>query len=86
MKTSTLLLAAGLTTALAVPAFADQPGADWIPLDQAVRKLSEAGYADVRKLKADDGHWEGKATKDGKTVEVHVDPHSGAVTQEQDDD
>lgn len=73
------LLAAGLLTA---PARADdRPGADWMPIEGAVRALEQAGYADVRGLEADDGVWEGKAVKDGRSVKVKVDPHSGAVTE-----
>lgn len=73
------LLAAGL---LAAPAFADdRPGPDWMPIEGAVRALEQAGYADVRGLEADDGVWEGKAMKDGRSVKVKVDPRSGAVTE-----
>lgn len=84
MKTTTLLLATVASLGIALPAFADQPGADWISMDQAAQKITEAGYADVRKLEADDGHWEAKATKNGKAVEVHVDPHSGVVREDDD--
>lgn len=80
MKTP-VLLALALLTGAAGTARAEQPGADWIPMDQAVRKLGEAGHGDVRSLKADDGRWEGKAVKDGKPVAVLIDPRSGAVTE-----
>ena len=83
------LLAAtfALPLAFAGPVFADdRPGKDWMSMEQAATKLSEAGYTNVRKLKADDGYWEAKATKDGKTIEVKVDPRSGAVSEDQDDD
>lgn len=81
------LLAAAITLPLAVagPALADQPGKDWMSLEQAASKLAEAGYGNVRKLKADDGHWEAKAVKDGRAVEVKLDPHSGAITEDRDD-
>ncbi len=73
------LLAAGL---LAAPALADdRPGPDWMPIEGAVRALEQAGYSGVRGLEADDGVWEGKAVKDGRSVKVKVDPRSGAVTE-----
>ncbi|KQT61416.1 hypothetical protein ASG52_00560 [Methylobacterium sp. Leaf456] len=73
------LVAAGLFTA---PALADdRPGPDWMPIEGAVRALEGAGYSGVRGLEADDGVWEGKAVKDGRSVKVKVDPHSGAVTE-----
>lgn len=61
-------------------AHADTPGPDWIPKEQAIQKLGEQGYANAY-LKPDDGHWEGEATKDGRIYELHVDPHSGAITK-----
>ena len=61
-------------------ATADTPGTDWITSQQAIQKLSEQGYANAY-LKADDGHWEGEATKGGRIYELHVDPHTGAVTK-----
>lgn len=78
--------AAGLALALAhtTLAFAkeDKPGADWMTKEQVMQRLKAAGYSDVRKLEADDGHWEGKGMKDGKMLEFHVDPHTGAFTKE----
>ncbi|BCQ22356.1 PepSY domain-containing protein [Caballeronia sp. NK8] len=61
-------------------AYADTPGPDWMPKEQAIQKLGEQGYANAY-LKADDGHWEGEATKGGRIYELHVDPHSGAITK-----
>ncbi|WP_279629110.1 PepSY domain-containing protein [Caballeronia ptereochthonis] len=61
-------------------ALADTPGSDWMPKEQAIRKLSDQGYANAY-LKADDGHWEGEATKGGRIYELHVDPHNGAITK-----
>lgn len=78
----TIPLAIILLTGAAFNANAEQPGPDWIPMDQALRKLGEAGYGEIRSLKADDGRWEGKAVKDGKPVAVLVDPRSGAVAEE----
>ncbi|MDR5818430.1 PepSY domain-containing protein [Caballeronia sp. LZ033] len=81
MKTTKLrVLLATATVPAALTAFADTPGADWMPKEQAIQKLSQQGYANAY-LKADDGHWEGEATKGGRIYELHVDPHSGAITK-----
>jgi hypothetical protein len=74
-------LTAAALTLVAAPALAGQPGADWMPMDQVLRKLADAGYGAFQKIEADDGQWEGKATKDGKVVSFIVDPKSGAVTE-----
>ncbi len=76
-----LLLAWGITSAMA-----DQPGHDWISKEQVMLKLTAAGYTNVTELEADDGHWEGKGVKNGKIMEFHVDPKSGALTKEEIDD
>ena len=75
------LFASALVIATGGMALADMPGADWMTKDQVITKLKSLGYSDVRKLEADDGHWEGDAVKDGRIMEVHVDPHSGALTK-----
>jgi hypothetical protein len=78
-----ICIAAGTVLALATgnAAFAhDQPGADWISKDAAIGKVKAQGYDAVR-LKADDGRWEGEATKQGLFYDIHVDPHSGALTR-----
>lgn len=80
MRITTALLAAAMAAGLALPARADHPGPDWIPLDQVVRKLSEAGYGNIRKIEADDGAWEAKASKDGREFKLLVDPRSGAIS------
>ncbi len=39
-------------------AWADQPGADWkVNKDQAEATLKGAGYTQITKIEADDGHW-----------------------------
>ena len=79
---STLLAAAFGATILAAPALAEQPGKDWMPMDEVFKTLTQAGYTDIRELEADNGHWEGKALKDGHLVEFHADSRTGAVTKE----
>lgn len=88
LKTTTLkkntlkaLAAALLIAGAAAPALAEGPGKDGMPIEQVLQKLSEAGYSDVRSIKADDGVWKGKARRDGRSVKVSVDPRSGAVTE-----
>ena len=80
-----------LGTALAVAAFgaalADTtPGQDWITMEQATQKVKDAGYSTVTKLEADDGRWEGEGVKNGQRMEFHVDPRSGAISNEHPDD
>ena len=83
MKLMPIMMAALI--AGSAPAFADTPGADWMAKADITKMLQDKGYTDIRKLEADDGHWEGNATKDGRKVEVHVDPHSGAITKSEPD-
>ncbi|SAK49189.1 hypothetical protein AWB80_01314 [Caballeronia pedi] len=71
---------AAVALAGASAASADTPGSDWMSKEHALQKLSQQGYANAY-LKADDGHWEGEAMKGGRIYELHVDPHSGAITK-----
>ncbi|HVV41265.1 MAG TPA: PepSY domain-containing protein [Nitrobacter sp.] len=79
-------MAVAIFIAAAAVARADQPGSDWMSKEQVMEKLTAAGYSNITGLEADDGHWEGKGTKNGKIMEFHVDPHSGALTKEEVDD
>lgn len=56
------------------------PGADWLSKDKAIASLEQQGYANAY-LKADDGRWEGEATKGGRIYEIHMDPRSGELTK-----
>jgi hypothetical protein len=78
--TAAALLLAGLTAA---PTLADQPGADWISIEQVTSKLMAAGYSSISEIEADDGHWEGEGMKNGQKHEFHVDPHTGAITKDE---
>jgi predicted aspartyl protease len=80
------LVAAVMVSGIAGYASADQPGSGWMTKEQVMQKLSASGYSNVTGLEADDGHWEGKGTKNGQIMEFHVDPHSGALTKEEIDD
>jgi Peptidase propeptide and YPEB domain len=72
-----LALAGGTTTALA-----DTPGPDWLPFEQVVQKLKEAGYTQITELQADDGHWEGEGIKNDRKMEFAADPRTGIITSE----
>ncbi|WNV09591.1 PepSY domain-containing protein [Tardiphaga sp. 709] len=61
---------------------ADQPGPDWMPMEQVKAKLLQSGYSQVTKLEADDGRWEGEGIKNGQKMEFHADPKTGAVISE----
>jgi hypothetical protein len=85
LKLTGLVVAAFLAQAGTAMA-RDQPGADWISMEQAMQKATAAGYTNVTGLKADDGRWEGKGVKNGKIMKFHLDPRTGAVTREKIDD
>ncbi|MCV9967470.1 PepSY domain-containing protein [Pararhizobium sp. BT-229] len=76
----------GDTPAVATPsdqnATAPVEGANSFTEGQAKDRIVEAGYADVTDLKLDDkGVWQGKATKDGKTVMVSLDYQGNIVAK-----
>lgn len=86
MKTMTSMFAGlALIGALSAPAWADQPGADWkVTQEQASETLKAAGYTQITKIEADDGHWEGEGTKaDGMKYEFKVDPHTGKIVKDE---
>lgn len=77
------IAAAATVSALALfatPATADRPGRNWIGSGKVRQILAKRGYH-MTKVEADDGHWEGEATRRGRNYEFHVDPHTGAVTK-----
>jgi hypothetical protein len=55
------------------------PKAAWLAKDAIKSKLNSLGYS-VRKIEAEDGRYEVKATdKEGKKVELKVDPVTGEI-------
>lgn len=84
-----------LVAALAIPAFFGQARADddnctkapkeqWLSTDQLTAKLAEQGYK-VGKVEFEEGCAEVEGTdKDGKKVELTVDPATGVVTGKDD--
>ena len=51
-----------------------QSGPDSMPVEQVRQTLREAGDTPVTKVKADDGHRNGAALKNGVSTELHIDP------------
>ena len=87
MSKFTVVVLAGVLAAGSLElAMADQPGADWMPAQQVIEKVVKAGYAQVTKIEADDGRWEGEGLKDGRKMEFHADPKTGVITFEKPDD
>lgn len=85
-KISKIALAAVLAFGFAGSAFADRVGPGWISLEQAMQKAKDAGYTEISKIEADDGRWEGQGMKNGKVLEFHMDPKTGAISDEHPDD
>ena len=86
MNRLTAVLVIALATFALTVAKADQPGPDWMPAAQVKDKLVAAGYSSITKIEADDGHWEGEGIKNGRKMEFHADPRSGAIISEKLDD
>ncbi|WPE19174.1 PepSY domain-containing protein [Shinella zoogloeoides] len=83
--TNTFALAFALMLGMALPALADQPGADWMPLEEVAGKLKAAGYTAIHQIEADDGRWEGEGVKNGTRMEFSADPRTGAILTEHPD-
>ncbi|WEZ85552.1 PepSY domain-containing protein (plasmid) [Rhizobium sp. 32-5/1] len=76
----------GDTPVVATPtdqnATAPVEGANSFTEEQAKERIVETGYGDVTELKLDDqGVWQGKATKDGKSVMVSMDYQGNIVAR-----
>jgi hypothetical protein len=61
---------------------ADQPGPDWMPMEQVIAKVLQSGYSLISKLEADDGRWDGEGIKNGKKMDFHADPKTGVIIAE----
>ena len=81
-----ITLAAALSFSALHLARADQPGPDWMPAQQVIEQVLKSGYAQISKLEADDGRWEGEGIKNGQKMEFHADPKTGVITFEKLDD
>jgi hypothetical protein len=85
-KLATVVFTAALSASSLNLAKADQPGPDWMPAEQVTQKVLQSGYAEVTKLEADDGQWEGEGIKNGQKMDFHADPKTGVITSEKVDD
>ncbi len=77
-------LAAVIVTAT-VPASAammctDAPMEKWMSRDQVAKMFTEKGY-EVRKVEREDNCLEVYAIKDGKKMEIYIDPVSGRIVK-----
>jgi len=83
----TALLLAGTVT---LPALADEdckaaPKDQWLAAD-AIKSKAEGMGLTVREVKEDEGCWEVRGlTTDGKKAEVHFEPTTGAVVEQDSD-
>jgi hypothetical protein len=65
-------------------AWADQPGADWMPKKDVEAKIIESGYTSVSQLDAANGMWVGKGLKlNAEKYRFKADPRTGNITQEE---
>jgi Peptidase propeptide and YPEB domain/2-phosphosulpholactate phosphatase len=85
-KLASVVFAAALSAVSVDLARADQPGPDWMPMEQVRAKVLQSGYTQVTKLEADDGRWEGEGIKNGQKMDFHADPKTGVITFEKLDD
>lgn len=56
-----------------------------MPAVQVKEKLMGLGYTSITAFEADDGHWEGEGMKNGKKMQFHADPKTGAIMSEKPD-
>jgi uncharacterized membrane protein YkoI len=56
------------------------------PMREVAAALEEAGYGPIVDLSMDDGVWEAEAYRDGKALELTVDPQTAEVLTEHRDD
>ena len=85
-KFTSVVLVGILSTLSLNLATADQPGPDWMPAQQVIEQVLKLGYAQVTKLEADDGRWEGEGIKNGQKMDFHADPKTGIIISEELDD
>jgi Peptidase propeptide and YPEB domain len=81
-KISTAAFALALSVAGSNAAKADQPGADWMPLQQVVEQVFKSGYTQLSKVEAENGQWEGEGIKNGQKMEFKADPKTGVIISE----
>ena len=62
-KLTSVVLGGVLSVASLNFVWADQPGRDWMPAQQVIKKALNSGYTKVTELKADDGDGKAKASR-----------------------
>ena len=75
------IVGAALTSLVAIPAFADQPGPGWSSQPGLKRTVQKHGYH-VTKVEADDGRWEGEMIRAGKLYEFHAYPRHRSADED----
>lgn len=79
-------LAAVLGTSSVAGVFADSPLPGAKPIVEIVQRLEKEGYSPVTGFSFDDGVWEVEVSKGNASLELVVDPQSGATLNEYPDD
>lgn len=64
------------------PACAVDRGQDGMSESDVRSGITAAGYTDIDDLDRDDGLWEADARRDGRRVELRIDPRTGTVYPE----
>ena len=72
-----ILIATGLAL-LPTPALADEPGHDWISIGRVELLLQKEGYRLIE-IEPKEDHWEGEATRHGRTWDFKVSPTTGGI-------
>ena len=77
-------LALCVALALAGTACAADPGQDQARMgeQEAREALTAAGYTDIHDLEFDNGMWEADARRDGRSVDLRIDPRTGNIYPE----
>jgi len=84
MKTKHVIAGLLLSVAGTGFAWADQPGADWMPKKEVEAKIIESGYTSVSRLDAENGEWVGKGLKlNSEKYRFRADPRTGNIIQEE---
>lgn len=84
MKTKHVIAGLLLSVAGTGFAWADQPGADWMPKKEVEAKIIENGYTSVSRLDAENGEWVGKGLKlNSEKYRFRADPRTGNIIHEE---
>ncbi len=76
---------AALSLSSAAYLYADAPPRSGKQLAAVLELVAAKGYTSVTEISFDDGYWEVEAMKGGASVELQVDPQSGAGVSERSD-